>query len=437
MSVSCAVNSDIAAADDNYAAVECILAVLEAVAQILNSDMCAGCVVVLDSGASAALTADGNIERLVALLFKLSYRDILADLNAALDIGAELFDDIDLCGDNILFKLVAGDAVGEHTAGDRVLFENGGLVTHLCEIVCRTQTGRTAADDGNLLVERAVGRLNGLFGHESVLSVEVEIGDELLDRVYRNGSVNLATGALGFASLVADASADSRERVLGFYHRESLAVLALVGEAQISLNGHVRGTCRLARSGAAGICVGHTRGVAVVLIPCIGSPDVVVRQGSMRIFDLGAVLAAELLTHLDGARRAGLNALAAGYALLLLDLCGVGAARKIGRIEQQRSTQSVADFDVAVADVENLVLAVDVGYLMNIAVLLGKFEYLESALFGYVVRASGLDSVVRHVAELDAPIVKIIGAAVAEHCARSAAGADTCGDVTLVFLEPI
>ena len=82
MSVSCAVNSDIAAADDNYAAVECILAVLEAVAQILNSDMCAGCVVVLDSGASAALTADGNIERLVALLLELSYCDILADLNA-------------------------------------------------------------------------------------------------------------------------------------------------------------------------------------------------------------------------------------------------------------------------------------------------------------------------------------------------------------------
>lgn len=282
-----------------------------------------------------------------------------------------------------------------------------------------------------------MGRLNGLFGHESVLSVEVEIGDELLDRIYRNGSVNLAAGALGFASLVADASADSRERVLGLYHRESLAVLALVGEAQISLNGHVRGTCRLARSGAAGICVGHTRGVAVVLIPCIGSPDVVVRQGSMRIFDLGAVLAAELLTHLDGARRAGLNALAAGYALLLLDLCSIGAARKIGCIEQQRSTQSIADLDVAVADVKNLVLAVDVGYLMDIAVLLGKLEYLESALFGYVVSASGLNGVIRHVAELDAPIVKIIGAAVAEHCARSAAGADTCGDVTLVFLEPV
>ena len=79
MSVSCAVDSDIAAANDNYAAVECILTVLEAVTQILNSDMCAGCVVVLDSGASAALAADGDIERLVALLFKLSYRDILAD----------------------------------------------------------------------------------------------------------------------------------------------------------------------------------------------------------------------------------------------------------------------------------------------------------------------------------------------------------------------
>lgn len=127
MSVSCAVDSDIAAADDNYAAIECILTVLEAVTQILNGNMCAGCVVVLDSGASAALAADGDIERLVALLFELSYRDILADLNAALDFGAELFDNINLCGDNILFKLVAGDAVCEHTAGDRVLSKTVGL----------------------------------------------------------------------------------------------------------------------------------------------------------------------------------------------------------------------------------------------------------------------------------------------------------------------
>lgn len=127
MSVSCAVDSDIAAADDNYAAVKCILAVLEAVAQILNGNMRAGCVIVLDSGASAALAADGDIERLVALLLELRYCDILADLNAALDFGAELFDDIDLCGDDILFELVAGDAVCEHTAGDRVLFETVGL----------------------------------------------------------------------------------------------------------------------------------------------------------------------------------------------------------------------------------------------------------------------------------------------------------------------
>ena len=437
MSISRAVDSDVAAADDCHAAVKLILAVLEAVAQILDRYMRAGRVVVLDSGTFAALAADGDIERLVALLLELRYSDILAYLNAALDFGAELLNNIDFGGDNILFELAARYTVGEHTAGNRVLFKDGGLVAHLREIVGSAQAGGAAADNGYLLVKFAVSRLDDFFGHEPVLRVQVEVGDEFLDRVYRYGSVNLAARALRFASLVADAAADGGERVLGLYHRESLAVLALVGEAQISLNGHMRGTCRLARSGAAGICVGHTRGVAVVLIPCIGSPDVVVRQGSMRIFDLGAVLAAELLTHLDGARRAGLNALAAGYALLLLNLCSIGAARKIGCIEQQRSTQSVADLDVAVADVKNLVLAVDVRYLMDIAVLLGKLEYLESALFGYVVRASGLNGVICHVAELDAPIVKIVGAAVAEHCARSAAGADTCGDVTLVFLEPV
>ena len=34
-------------------------------------------------------------------------------------------------GDNILFKSVAGDAIGEHTAGIG-FFRNGGLVTLVC-----------------------------------------------------------------------------------------------------------------------------------------------------------------------------------------------------------------------------------------------------------------------------------------------------------------
>ena len=87
MSISRAVDSDVAAADDCHAAVKLVLAVLEAVAQILDRYMRAGRVVVLDSGTLAALAADGDIERLVALLLELRYSDILAYLNAALDFG--------------------------------------------------------------------------------------------------------------------------------------------------------------------------------------------------------------------------------------------------------------------------------------------------------------------------------------------------------------
>ena len=112
---------------------------LEAVAQILDRYMRAGRVVVLDSGTLAALAADGDIERLVALLLELRYSDILAYLNAALDFGAELLNNIDFGGDNILFELVARYTVGEHTAGNRVLFKDGGLVAHLREIVGSAQ----------------------------------------------------------------------------------------------------------------------------------------------------------------------------------------------------------------------------------------------------------------------------------------------------------
>ena len=42
---------------------------------------------------------------------------------------------------------------------------------------------------------------------------------------------------------------------------------------------------------------------------------------------------------------------------------------------------------------------------IDIAVLFCELKYFESALLGYVVGASGLNGIVRHVAELDAPVV--------------------------------
>ena len=84
-----------------------------------------------------------------------------------------------------------------------------------------------------------------------------------------------------------------------------------------------------------------------------------------------------------------------------------------------------------------MVFAVDVRDLVDVAVLFGAAEDLQRFLFRDVVRAAGLDGVIRHVADLDAPVVAVVRAALADHGAGGAAGADAGGQMSVVFLEPV
>ena len=142
-----------------------------------------------------------------------------------------------------------------------------------------------------------------------------------------------------------------------------------------------------------------------------------VRQDLLRILDLVAVLVAELLAQAQGARRADLHAAVAGDAVVLVHLGGVGALGKVPGVVQEGGPQGVADLDVAVADVEDVVFAVDVGGLVDVAVLLRLLQDLQGFFFSDVVGAAGLHCVVRHVTDLDAPVVDIVCAAFTQFCA--------------------
>ncbi len=111
------------------------------------------------------------------------------------------------------------------------------------------------------------------------------------------------------------------------------------------------------------------------------APVVIVGQRLLGIYD-GTVLCAQLLAELCGARGADLDALAAGHALFLIDVRDVGAAGHVGSIEKLGGAQSVADAGCAVADGEYLILAVDIGYLVDIALILGALEYLHDLIIG-------------------------------------------------------
>ena len=149
------------------------------------------------------------------------------------------------------------------------------------------------------------------------------------------------------------------------------------------------------------------------------------------------LFAAELLAELGGTGRAHLNAATAGNALVLLDLGDIGRARQVGRVEQLRGAQGVAHVDVAVADSEDLVLAVDVGDLVHKAVVLGLAQDVVDFLARHIVAAVGLDHVVGHIAHGNAPVGGVVGAALAHHATACAAAAGAGGILTLVFVEPM
>ena len=115
----------------------------------------------------------------------------------------------------------------------------------------------------------------------------------------------------------------------------------------------------------------------------------------------------------------------------------VGGAREVGRVEQLRGTKRIADVHVAVADGEDLVLAVDVGDLVDEAVVLRALEDVEGLLARDVVAAVRLDDVVRHVANGDAPVVEVIAAALAHALATHAAAAGAGGVFAIVLVEPV
>ena len=150
-----------------------------------------------------------------------------------------------------------------------------------------------------------------------------------------------------------------------------------------------------------------------------------------------SLFATELLAQFGGAGRTHLNAATAGHALVLLDLGDIGRARQVGRVEQLRGAQGVAHVDVAVADGEDLVLAVDIGDLVHKAVVLGLAQNVVDLLARHIVAAVGLDHVVGHIAHGDAPVGGVVGAALAHHATARAAAAGAGGIFTLVFVEPM
>ena len=286
-----------------------------------------------DAGQFAALTADGYVESLVSLISKLLYGNVFTNFHTGVDVHSDLAHNVDLCFDDLFIQLIRGNAVLQHTAGNLVFLEHGGLVAHRGEVVGAAQTGGAAADDGDLflpMVNDAGGDVD--FGHEAGLGLEILLGDEFLDRVDGDGLVDSAARAGILATTVTHASAYGRERVLAFDEFQCFCIFALGGLLQIALHRDVRGTGRLTGRRARRVAV-DTVFVTIVFVPLLRSPLFGIGQFLFRI-GLLSVLGTELLSETDSAGGTIFHATTAGHAICRIHLGHVCTTRQVRGVEE-------------------------------------------------------------------------------------------------------
>ena len=192
----------------------------------------------------------------------------------------------------------------------------------------------------------------------------------------------------------------------------------------------VRGTRGLAGRGALGRHVLAVR--AVLGVPMLGRPLDVVGQLLVLVDDGG--LGAELLAHLDGVVGAVVGALAAGHALVLLDLGHVVAGGGGGGVVVLADAQGQAALGHAVADGEGLAL-VQGGDLVDTAALLALGHQRLGLGHGAGLALAGAVEHVAHVAHEDAETLVQVAAALAHHAADAATLTRRDAQMALVVLQ--
>ena len=115
----------------------------------------------------------------------------------------------------------------------------------------------------------------------------------------------------------------------------------------------------------------------------------------------------------------------------------IGASGHVGGVEELRGAQGVAHAGGAVADGEDFVFAVDIGDLVDIAVVLRLLEDLHGLLVADGTAGADLIHIVGKVADADAPFALHVAGALAPDALGTAAGTDAHTDVTLVFFQPV
>ena len=154
----------------------------------------------------ALVRPNGEEESLVALLAKLGDGDVSADVNSGLELHAQVPDDLNFGFDDVARQAIGRNAHGQHAAKHGKLFEDGYLITLDGKIIGTGKPGRPGTDDRHLFVT-----LHLDFRNIAGFGVEIEVGHEPLNEIYRHRFVHLPPRTNRFAGVIADPAADGRQ----------------------------------------------------------------------------------------------------------------------------------------------------------------------------------------------------------------------------------
>lgn len=280
------------------------------------------------------MQADSQEQGRITVLFQAVQGDIPAEADSAPDFSAHLLDHFDLAGQDIARQTVLGDAVPHHAAWLGLFFEDGDLISFFQQIIGGGDAGWPGTDDRNLLPTFFSRNLRDIkfslfFFVVTKETMQFPDGQRLVD---------LGTGALSFAGVMADSAADAGKRVILLEQFQRLVISAVIDQCHETLDADMGRTGCLAGSGAT---FGYSESTG----------------DSLRIlFEDRLAIVKALIVFVRTGNRADLGALAATRALALvyitgglMNLCGEIArlafdTQYLG-VRQELNIQMTADLD--------------------------------------------------------------------------------------------
>ena len=219
------VDSHAASADDDHVALDLYVLVI---AQIVSAAEYVFAVSAGNGDLRAKLRADGKVHRIVFAAY-LVEAHVPADVDAAFEAHAHLFDVGDLLSEDVLGQAVGGYAVAEVAAGLGLLFKHRDLIAIAAEEVRARKAGGTGADDRDALAV--------LFLEGSRLAVKIAVREEAFEGADIHALVHMLSRAFALAVVGAYAPGDGGQGVILAQHRVGLRLLSLL--EQVVIGAHV------------------------------------------------------------------------------------------------------------------------------------------------------------------------------------------------------